>query len=82
VSVPVWAWVAFAAFVVAMLALDLFVLHRRAQEVSPTEAARWTAVWLVIGLGFGGLLCTPRELGGSRWSPSPGRRLFIRPLGA
>ncbi|HJY73954.1 MAG TPA: hypothetical protein VJ347_19450 [Streptosporangiaceae bacterium] len=55
-SVPVWAWVAFAAFVVAMLALDLFVLHRRAQEVSPTEAARWTAVWLVIGLGFGGLL--------------------------
>jgi hypothetical protein len=34
VSVPVWAWAAFAAFVIAMLALDLFVLHRRAQEVS------------------------------------------------
>jgi len=56
VSVPVWAWVAFAAFVVAMLALDLFVLHRRAQEVSLRAAARWTAVWLAIGLGFGGLL--------------------------
>jgi predicted tellurium resistance membrane protein TerC len=56
VSVPVWAWVAFVAFVVAMLALDLFVLHRRAQEVSLKEAARWTAVWLAIGLGFGGLL--------------------------
>src|ERR1700751_4270299 len=39
-----------------MLALDLFVLHRRAQEVSLKEAARWTAVWLAIGLGFGGLL--------------------------
>src|SRR6201988_4741403 len=39
-----------------MLALDLFVLHRRAQEVSLKEAARWTAVWLTIGLGFGGLL--------------------------
>jgi tellurite resistance protein TerC len=56
VSGPVWAWVAFAAFVVAMLALDLFVLHRRAREVSLTEAARWTVVWLAIGLGFGGLL--------------------------
>jgi tellurite resistance protein TerC len=56
VSVPVWAWVAFAAFVIAMLALDLFVLHRRAQEVSLRAAARWTAVWLAIGLGFGGLL--------------------------
>src|SRR6202021_3554447 len=39
-----------------MLVLDLFVLHRRAQEVSLREAAGWTAVWLAIGLGFGGLL--------------------------
>src|SRR5579872_3485368 len=39
-----------------MLVLDLFVLHRRAQEVSLRAAARWTAVWLAIGLGFGGLL--------------------------
>jgi tellurite resistance protein TerC len=56
VSVPAWAWAAFAAFVVAMLALDLFVLHPRAQEVSLREAALWTAAWLAIGLGFGGLL--------------------------
>jgi tellurite resistance protein TerC len=56
VSVPVWAWAAFAAFVVVMLALDLFVLHRRAHVVSLREAALWTAVWLTIGLGFGGLL--------------------------
>ena len=55
-SVPAWAWAAFATFVVAMLALDLFVLHRRAQEVSLTQAARWTALWLAMGLGFGGLL--------------------------
>ena len=32
-TVPAWAWVVFIAFVVAMLALDLFVLHRRAQEI-------------------------------------------------
>jgi tellurite resistance protein TerC len=55
-SVPVWAWAAFAAFVLAMLALDLFVLHRRAHEVPLKEAGIWSAVWLAIGLGFAGLL--------------------------
>jgi tellurite resistance protein TerC len=57
-NVPVWAWTAFAAFVVAMLALDLFVLHRRAHEVSLKEAGIWSAVWVAIGLGFAGLLWT------------------------
>jgi tellurite resistance protein TerC len=56
VTVPIWAWAAFAAFVVAMLAVDLFVLHRRAREVSLKEAAVWSAVWVAIGLGFAGLL--------------------------
>jgi tellurite resistance protein TerC len=56
VTVPIWAWAAFAAFVVMMLAVDLFVLHRRAREISLKEAAFWSAVWVTIGLGFGGLL--------------------------
>jgi tellurite resistance protein TerC len=56
VTVPVWAWVAFVAFVIAMLALDVFVLHRRAHEVSLREAGAWSAVWIALGLGFGGLV--------------------------
>lgn len=55
-SIPPWAWAVFAAFVVAMLAVDLLVLHRRAREVSLAEAGAWSAVWVAIGLGFGGLL--------------------------
>ena len=55
-AVPAWAWAAFAAFVVAMLALDLFVLHRRAHEVSVKEAAAWSGIWVAMGLGFGVLL--------------------------
>ena len=55
-TVPVWAWAAFLAFVIAMLALDVFVLHRRAHEVSLREAGVWSAVWIIIGLGFGGLV--------------------------
>ena len=55
-TVPVWAWAAFLAFVIAMLALDVFVLHRKAHEVSLREAGIWSAVWIVIGLGFGGVM--------------------------
>ena len=55
-TVPVWAWATFLAFVIAMLALDVFVLHRKAHEVSLREAGIWSAVWIVIGLGFGGVM--------------------------
>ena len=62
-TVPIWAWIAFAGFVVTMLAVDLLVLHRRAREVSLKEAAIWSAVWVAIGLGFGGLLWAWRGAG-------------------
>ena len=55
-TAPVWAWAAFLAFVIAMLALDVFVLHRGAHEISLREAGVWSAVWIIIGLGFGGLV--------------------------
>jgi tellurite resistance protein TerC len=56
VNVPLWAWAAFIVFVLAMLALDLFVLHRGAREVSLGEAGLWSAIWVMLALGFGGLL--------------------------
>jgi tellurite resistance protein TerC len=55
-TAPVWAWAAFLAFVIAMLALDVFVLHRGAHEISLREAGVWSAVWIIIGLGFSGLV--------------------------
>ncbi len=39
-----------------MLTLDLLVFHRSAHEVSMKEAAAWSAVWIAMGLGFGGLV--------------------------
>jgi len=41
-------WGGFIAFVLAMLALDLGVFHRRAQQVSLREAALWSAVWVAL----------------------------------
>ena len=48
----IWIWIAFIAFVLMMLALDLGVFHRKAHVVSVKEALVWSAVWLSLGLSF------------------------------
>jgi len=55
-QVDIWIWAAFCAFIVAMLVLDLFVVHRDAHEVSLREAGTWSAIWVALGLAFGGIL--------------------------
>ena len=42
----------FTLFVLAMLAIDLGVFHRKAHEVSLKEAAAWSAVWVTLALTF------------------------------
>ena len=55
--VPPIFWAGFIAFVLAMLALDLFVLGgKSAHKVSVKEALGWTAVWVTLSLSFCGLL--------------------------
>jgi tellurite resistance protein TerC len=51
-SSPVWMWVAFNAFVLVMLAVDLGVVHRRAHEVPLKEALVWSAIWIALALLF------------------------------
>jgi len=48
-----WMWAAFIAFVLAMLALDLFVFGgRKVHKVSVREAAVWSLVWVSMALLF------------------------------
>jgi len=47
-----WGWVGFNAVVLALLALDLGVLHRKSEKVSLKEAASWSAVWVALSLSF------------------------------
>lgn len=49
---PLWAWIAFLAFVSVMLAIDLGVFHRKAHVVSFREAAIWSVIWVVVALLF------------------------------
>ncbi|QHF39570.1 MULTISPECIES: TerC family protein [Pseudomonas] len=52
-----WMWVAFIGFVLAMLALDLFVFGgRKAHRVSVREALAWVIAWTSLALVFSVLL--------------------------
>jgi len=52
-----WMWAGFIAFVLAMLALDLFVFDgRKSHKVSIKEAASWSVVWISLALAFNILL--------------------------
>ena len=61
---PVYWWVAFNAFILVMLALDLGVFHRKAHCVSIKEALLWSGVWISLALVFNAWIYF--ELGGQK----------------
>jgi tellurite resistance protein TerC len=46
-------WIGFSLLVLAVLALDLGVFHRKAHAVGFKEAVSWTGVWVTLALLFG-----------------------------
>jgi tellurite resistance protein TerC len=46
-------WLTFNLFVLAAIALDLGVFHRRPHKMETREAITWTLVWVGLSLGFG-----------------------------
>jgi len=46
-------WSIFNVFIIAMLIVDLVVLHKEDEPVSIKEALYWTAAWIVLALIFG-----------------------------
>ena len=47
-----WLWVGFNVFVLAMLAIDLGVFHRKSHVVTFKESMSWTVVWVTLALVF------------------------------
>jgi tellurite resistance protein TerC len=45
-------WAGFIAFVLAMLAVDLGIFHRKSHVVGFREALTWSAVWIALALLF------------------------------
>lgn len=46
-------WIAFNAFVLGAIALDLGFLSRRLHKISMREAAAWSAAWVALAVAFG-----------------------------
>jgi tellurite resistance protein TerC len=51
---PAWMWLSFVGIVVVLLALDLGVLHRKQREIGISESLILSAVYIGLGLTFGG----------------------------
>jgi len=51
-SITLFVWVAFIAFIMFVVALDLGVFHRRARLIGLREALSWTLVWIALALLF------------------------------
>lgn len=50
------AWVLFNIFIVAMLVLDLGMVHRRARALSLRQALGWSGLWIALAACFAGIL--------------------------
>ena len=47
-----WLWIGFNLFILAMLALDLGVFHRKTHAVSVKESLVWTGIWVGLAMIF------------------------------
>jgi tellurite resistance protein TerC len=52
-DVPAWAWFALIGAIVALLIVDLLLVHRTAHVITIKEAAIESAAWISLGLAFG-----------------------------
>lgn len=62
-AISAWHWLAFMAFVLIALALDLGVFHRQSRQIHFREALAWTTIWVVSALAFA-LLAAPWLISG------------------
>ena len=53
---PLWLWLSFFGVVVALLTLDLGVLHRDNREIGVKESLGMSAFYITLGLAFGGFV--------------------------
>lgn len=67
-------WGAFFLVIIALLALDLLIFHRRAHAIALREAIGWTIFWIVLGVSFSGVVYLVYEhgLGGTGLAPAGG----------
>lgn len=51
-----WMWLTVVGGLVLFLLLDLLVFHRRPEDVRVQNAVAWSVGWLLLGIGFAGVV--------------------------
>jgi tellurite resistance protein TerC len=54
--INIYVWFGFLLFIIAVLAIDLGLFHRKSHEVKIREALVWSAVWIALALIFNYLI--------------------------
>jgi tellurite resistance protein TerC len=55
-AIDIVIWVAFIAFILSLLALDLGVFHREPKAQSLVEALAWSGFWITLSMAFNGFV--------------------------
>jgi tellurite resistance protein TerC len=53
---PLWMWLGFLGLVMALLVLDLGILHRKEREIGVGESLAMSGFYIALGLAFGACL--------------------------
>jgi len=53
---PLWMWLLFIGVVIALLVLDLGVLHKDDHEIGVRESLKLSSLYIALGLGFAGFV--------------------------
>jgi tellurite resistance protein TerC len=56
INYPLWAWIAFGAFILVMLSLDLGLFNRKSHAPSYKETLGWSIVWVGLAAIFNALI--------------------------
>jgi tellurite resistance protein TerC len=56
ITFPWWAWMGFAVFILAMLAIDLGLFNRKAHAPTYKETVGWSITWISLALVFNVLI--------------------------
>src|SRR3546814_16671991 len=51
---PLWMWLVFLTFVLALLTFDLGVLHRKSPEIGVRESLKMSSFYIGLGIAFSG----------------------------
>jgi len=51
-EISITGWIIFNAFVLLMLAVDLFIFNRENHEISLKESLTWTLIWVLLAMMF------------------------------